>query len=97
MKRDKQIIQSALRILKRELAPRRVILFGSRAKGHARPHADFDIAVDARVPSLKQKLHLEDQLETVAGLYRIDLVFLSRVSKAFRRVIENTGDVLYEH
>jgi len=94
--REKQILAGTLRLLKKELAPRRVILFGSRAKGHARRGSDFDIAVDARPPEFAKKRSLEERMEEIAGLYRVDLVFLPQVSKEFRHIIEKTGKTLYE-
>ena len=94
--REKQIMTKAVRLLKKELLPQRIILFGSRAKGRARRGSDFDIAVDARSPRPVKKRLISEQIEKIAGLYKIDVVFLSRVSKEFRGIIEETGRVLYE-
>lgn len=94
--REKQIMSATLRLLKKELLPRRIILFGSRAKGHGRRGSDFDIAVDARPPrSMKRRL-ITEAIENIAGLHRVDLIFLSQVSREFRNIIENTGITLYE-
>ena len=45
--RENQVLQTALAILKKEINPPRVILFGSRAEGRPAPGSDFDLAVDA--------------------------------------------------
>ena len=87
---------ATLRLLKKELLPHRIILFGSRAKGHARRGSDFDIAVDARPPRSSKKRFIAEQIEKIAGLHSVDLVFLGQVSKEFRHLIEKTGRVLYE-
>ena len=94
--REKHIMRATLRLLKRELLPRRIILFGSRAKGRARHGADFDIAVDARAPQFTKRRSLLEQIERISGLHRVDLVFLKQVSRDFRRIIEKTGTTLYE-
>jgi len=44
--RENQVLQTALAILKKEINPSRVILFGSRADGRPAPGFDFDLAVD---------------------------------------------------
>lgn len=49
-----------------------VILFGSRAKGTARERSDFDIAVSG----VEQFDSLEEELEELPTLYKIDLVNL---------------------
>ena len=51
-------------------------LFGSRAKGTARPRSDFDIAV-AGVPDIEG---LRDALDNIPTLYKIDLVDLDTCS-----------------
>ena len=94
--REKQILSETLKLLKKELLPRRIILFGSRAKGRARPGSDFDLAVDARAPLIAKKRFLNVQIEEIAGLHRVDLVYLSQISKGFRNLIEKTGTVVYE-
>ena len=63
----------------------RVVLFGSRAAGMARPRSDFDIGVDGSAPlPLKTFYDLAGRLDELRTLYRIDWVDLRRVSPAFR-------------
>jgi len=94
--RENQIMSATLRLLKKELLPRRIILFGSRAKGRARRGSDFDIAVDTRRPRTTKIRFIAEEIEKIAGLHRVDLVFLNQVSKEFRNIIEKTGTTLYE-
>jgi predicted nucleotidyltransferase len=62
----------------------RVFLFGSRAAGDAGPHSDFDIGVvgDEALP-LDDFYALEDQLDDLPTLYKIDWVDFNRVSPRF--------------
>lgn len=85
-----------LRLLKKELSPHRIILFGSRAKGSTQRNSDFDIAVDAAPPLATKRRTVAQKIDEIAGLYRVDLVFLRQVSKDFRDIILKTGRVLYE-
>jgi predicted nucleotidyltransferase len=63
----------------------RVFLFGSRATGEARPHSDFDVGVVGDEPlSLDDFFAIEDQLDDLPTLYKIDWVDFNRASSRFR-------------
>jgi predicted nucleotidyltransferase len=94
--REKQILSRSVRVLRESVAPKRIYLFGSRAKGRSAPGADFDLAVDGRRPGPRLWRQLEEQLDEIAGLHQIDLVFLPDVSKEFRTVVLQSGKLLYE-
>lgn len=42
---DDEILTEAVRRIREQFAPTRILLFGSRATGHARPDSDFDLLV----------------------------------------------------
>ena len=94
-KRERMILQNSLRILRKELHPRRIILFGSRAKGTNRKGSDFDLALDCRAPKVFDEDRIHEKLGEGVGLYHIDMVFLPSVSRGFRNIILNTGKVVY--
>ena len=50
-----QLIQSMVRRLVREFAPEQVILFGSRARGDARPDSDVDLLIVTPVTGSKRE------------------------------------------
>lgn len=80
-----------------QLQPRQIILFGSRAKGRARQGSDIDLAVvGGEIPDFRGQRKLREQLDQLAGLYSVDLVFLEQTDAAFKEVIHDTGKVLYE-
>jgi predicted nucleotidyltransferase len=63
----------------------RVFLFGSRATGGARTHSDFDVGVVGEEPlPLKDFYAIEDQLDELPTLYKIDWVDFNRVSPRFK-------------
>lgn len=94
--REKQILQGIVDVLKRELDPVRIILFGSRAKNDQRLSSDFDIAVDCQRPIFSKELDIKNQIESLLGLYELDLIYLSAVDENFRNIILKTGTVIYE-
>lgn len=62
----------------------RVFLFGSRATGDARLHSDFDIGVVGDEPlPLVDFYAIEDQLDDLPTLYKIDWVDFNRASARF--------------
>ena len=95
-KREKEIFEKSLKLLVRELDPKRIYLFGSRAKGDARPGSDFDFALDCQSPEAMKKNQVKDMLDAIAGLYSIDIVFLPEIDPGFKDLILETGKVIYE-
>ena len=79
------------------LTGHRVVLFGSRARGEARPRSDFDVGVigDTSLP-LEDFYALEDLIDSLPTLYRIDWVDLARVDEKFRRSALSEIEVIYE-
>jgi len=94
--REKEILNSVVEILKKYLHPKKIILFGSRAKGNNKPHSDFDFAVDKKKPDILTYWKIIDEIDTVAGLYGVDVVYLPTVDKGFRSIVLNSGKIIYE-
>ena len=94
-------IVALLKRLFQELAPQlrgyKVLLFGSRAAGRASPRSDFDLGVLGTVPMpLNVFYQIEDKLEALPTLYKIDWVDLNRVADEFRQRALQHAEVLYE-
>ena len=83
-------------LLVSELKPKRLILFGSRAKGTSLPNSDFDIAVEVKRIDFRRKRIIKEKIRKVIGLHKFDLVFLNEVEKKFKEIIMNSGKVIYE-
>lgn len=63
----------------------RVFLFGSRARGNARPTSDIDIALIADEPLAADTLaNIREALEESSIPYVVDVVDLSTVDETFR-------------
>lgn len=96
MSREEEIVQKTIDILKQQLNPRRIILFGSRAKGTAHHGSDFDFALDMSKPDSLLCRRVWDHIEIFSGLYGIDLIFLDDVNPPFKELVLTTGKVVYE-
>lgn len=93
----KGLIQHRLRQMAKLLGNRKVYLFGSRASGKARSRSDFDIGVFGDEPlPLRDFYAVEEALDELPTLYRIDWVDLNRASVAFRERAIISAEVLYE-
>ncbi|MDX1252631.1 MAG: nucleotidyltransferase domain-containing protein [Gammaproteobacteria bacterium] len=79
------------------LGGRRVVLFGSRAQGKAKSRSDFDLGVVGDTPlPLADFVAIEDMLDELPTLYRIDWVDLARVSERFRSQALQKAEVIHE-
>lgn len=94
--REQEILRGSLALIRRELSPQRIYLFGSRAKRPASSGADFDFAVEGPVPPEQKKMELREVLNASAGLYSVDIVFLNEIDSDFRTLIIETGKLLYD-
>jgi len=94
--RENQVLSKAIDVLAGELNPKKILLFGSRAKGTNSKNADFDIAVDAKKPDFEKQRKIEEKIEGIAGLHKVDVVYLGNVDEEFRKIIAETGKIVYE-
>ncbi len=74
--------------------PKKIILFGSRARGDYRKNSDIDIAVDLDL-SFREKRKLKEKIDLISGLYSVDLIFLNEVEESFKNKILKEGKKLY--
>jgi len=79
-----------------ERAVRRVVLFGSRARGEAHPRADVDLAVDAPQATRREWIRLTEIVEEADTLLPIDLVWLEEAPDELRARILAEGRTLFE-
>lgn len=93
--KDKRL-NNIVDIIVRETNPSRIILFGSRAKGSHRFNSDYDLLIDANKIDVSKRRRINDFLEKVLGLYKVDLVFAADVELSFINLILKNGKVIYE-
>jgi predicted nucleotidyltransferase len=89
-------VQRLVERLGAEPSVRRIILFGSRARGEARPRSDIDIAVEAPAATARDWLRLVDISEDADTLLAIDLVRLDDAPPELRDRILREGQSLFE-
>lgn len=97
IQREQEILERVTEILVRHLTPERIFLFGSRAKATGSRYSDFDLAVDQEgrpEPGIEREIL--EEVDRVAGLYHVDIVYLNSVDEAFKDVILKTGKIIYE-
>ena len=94
--RENEIIEAVKKIIVSHFDPKRIILFGSRAKGCNDSHADFDFAVDCQKPDIAGERKIKEDIDPAVGLYSVHIVFLPAVDVSFKEIILETGKVIYE-
>jgi len=93
--REKEIFFNLISLLKKELKPEKILLFGSRAKSDKHLHSDFDIAVTGKKINFRDLRELEEKIDDISGLYSVDLIFLDSCEEDFKNIVLRTGKVLY--
>lgn len=91
----RQALVAALERFRSELAGVQVVLFGSRARGTARPRSDFDLGLLGPRPVSALLIdRIQDELEALPTLVRFDLVDLARANPDFRAAALADAEVL---
>lgn len=90
-------IEAIKTLIIKQLEPKAVILFGSRANADFKKGSDIDIAVDTTQRlTTRQRRMLIQEIEEIAGIYSVDIVYSSSVDNDFFNHIKKQGIVLYE-
>jgi uncharacterized protein len=85
-------VEDILRVCRENPRVRRVILYGSRAKGCARNNSDIDLTLDAPEMSFRELLAIEGRLDDLLLPWKIDLSLLHQIENpALRDHIERVG------
>ena len=82
---------------RKSVSPRRVWIYGSRARGDHHLLSDFDLAFD--IPPEKGKHWASfsmDAQEHAKTLYQLDIVDVNQVDEVLRERILSEGVILYE-
>ncbi|MDD5622252.1 MAG: nucleotidyltransferase domain-containing protein [Actinomycetota bacterium] len=94
--REEEILGRIVSLLKKDIKPERIFLFGSRAAGKYNPGSDFDIAVDGKKVDARRIRELKEKMEEVSGLHKVDLIFLESIDREFKDIILKRGRIPYE-
>ncbi len=80
------------------IAPNKVILFGSRARGDAKRYSDFDVAFEfPKENESKWGAFCVEAQEELPTLLSFDLINLREASRELLSSITKEGIILYEH
>ena len=89
-------IQRLIDLAKDKLEPKKIILFGSRARGDHRPHSDFDLAfVGVTDRNAWNRFTISIQEDPIT-LQSVDLVLFEELNDDYKKNIEREGFTLYE-
>jgi predicted nucleotidyltransferase len=101
---DAQLVTDICRTLVARLNPRRIVLFGSRARGDARADSDVDLFIEMETDRTPPERAIE--VSALFGLrpWSLDVVVytpeevarLRGVRGTLLAVVESEGEVLYE-
>jgi predicted nucleotidyltransferase len=84
-----EIVKTILKYIK----PKRIILFGSRARGDSTRTSDIDLAIETEDDLLNLKEILDEEVNT---LLKFDVVNLKTSPKELKKEIQKEGVVIYE-
>lgn len=72
---------------------KKVVLFGSRAKGNEKYNSDIDLAV---LCDLKYRGTVAEDIDEIVGVYSSDIVFLDKIKGDLKSQVEKYGICIYE-
>ena len=95
-KAGKPVEQMIVDTIIQHIKPKRIILFGSRARDKAQARSDYDIAIDDDMLTPAVLAQIRADMETIPTLLSIDMVWMNRAAATLRQRILDEGKTLYE-
>ena len=90
-------VQNYVQVIANSNLTKKIVLFGSRARGDFRENSDFDIAVDWLNNDMKAILQLKaDLTERPITLYKIDLFDINNATPDYLNEINTEGKTLWQ-
>lgn len=87
------IIDQVVKIILKHAKPSRIYLYGSQANGEATKTSDIDVAYDD--DNFKNNYLIQDDLEKLQTLLKIDVKNMAFAEERFKNRVKTTGRVLY--
>lgn len=91
-------VQRAVEFAAKTLRPQKIYLFGSRARGDARPNSDFDfcIVLDGVCPLENWTKFLLDVRELPLTLHSMDWLRWDELDVTLQKIVIQEGALIYE-
>lgn len=89
---EDSIYKNLTSYFKNNIYIKKVILFGSRAKGNYKYNSDIDIGI---LCDKKYKGSISEELNELVGLYSLDIVFLDSMNEEIKSQINRDGLEIY--
>ena len=89
----KELVEQIVKVILKHDKPKRVVLFGSRARGDFSSVSDIDLAVEGVENAALIREILDEEIDT---LLKFDVVDLNKVPDYLKEEIEKEGIVLYD-
>ncbi|URR36385.1 nucleotidyltransferase domain-containing protein [Thermosynechococcus sp. HN-54] len=97
LRMQESTLETILAVIRRHPTVKRVVLFGSRARGDAHSGSDIDLAIAAPDMDFDEYLRLRRELAELNIPYMVDLLKLEYISdQALQENIRNEGQILYQ-
>jgi predicted nucleotidyltransferase len=93
---EEEVIGAIVSTITTYLQPKRILLFGSRARGKGKRYSDFDVALEGVAMTHRRERELKDALDVRLGIFSVDLINLDKVDPEFKALIKEGGRVIYE-
>ncbi|MGL5068807.1 MAG: nucleotidyltransferase domain-containing protein [Sarcina sp.] len=90
---EKRVYKSLIAYFEKNEYIKRVVLFGSRAKGNYNYNSDIDIAI---LCDKKYKGLTANDLDELVGIYSLDIVFLDSMNAEIKLQVEKYGVEIYQ-
>ena len=68
----------------------KIVVFGSRVKGTARPFSDLDLCIKENLPAIEIEL-LREKFENSDLPFKVDLIEYAKIDTYFQKIIDEQG------
>ncbi|WP_055668561.1 nucleotidyltransferase family protein [Desnuesiella massiliensis] len=89
---NKDVYENLIYYFNKNTNIKKVILFGSRAKGTEKINSDIDLCIDF---SGENRASLIEEIDKLIGIYSCDIVFLDSLNEPIEKQIARDGVEIY--
>lgn len=90
---EPDLVQQIIAAILRRVKAKRILIYGSRARGDFRATSDIDIAIDCGTREVLARNAIDDEVKT---LLKLDIVEIRKVAPKLQEEIEKEGALIYE-